>query len=98
MILDQFELHGKVAVVTGSATGLGQGIAVGLAEAGADIAGVYNRRSPEETQSRLERLGGRFLGMPADLISIAPIQEIVKRTVAHFGHFDIAVDGGWLGR
>jgi 2-deoxy-D-gluconate 3-dehydrogenase len=60
MILDQFKLDGKVAIVTGSATGLGQGIAVGLAEAGADIAGVYNRRSPEETRARVEKLGESF--------------------------------------
>ena len=40
MILDLFKLNGKVAIVTGANTGLGQGIAVGLAEAGADIVGV----------------------------------------------------------
>ena len=50
MILSQFNLEGKVAIVTGSSTGLGQGMAFGLAEAGADIAGVYHPSDPPENQ------------------------------------------------
>jgi 2-deoxy-D-gluconate 3-dehydrogenase len=96
MILDQFKLDGKVAIVTGCATGLGQGIAVGLAEAGADIAGVYNRRSPEETRTRVEKLGRKFLGLQADLISIKPIGEIVEKTVAEFGKLDILVNNAGI--
>lgn len=96
MILDQFKLDGKVAVVTGSATGLGQGIALGLAEAGADIAGVYNRRPPTETQARIEKLGRKFLGIRADLVSIEPIPAIVEKTVARFGHLDILVNNAGI--
>jgi 2-deoxy-D-gluconate 3-dehydrogenase len=53
MILDQFNLSGKVAIVTGSSTGLGEGMAYGLAEAGADIVGVYNNDLPEN-QEKIE--------------------------------------------
>ena len=61
-VLDQFDLSGKIAIVTGCRTGLGQGMAWGLAEAGADIVGVDLNDSPE-TQSRVEGMGRRFLGI-----------------------------------
>ncbi|MDU1083115.1 MAG: 2-deoxy-D-gluconate 3-dehydrogenase, partial [Leclercia adecarboxylata] len=56
MILDAFSLQGKVAVVTGCDTGLGQGMAVGLAEAGCDIVGI-NIVEPQETIERVTALG-----------------------------------------
>jgi 2-deoxy-D-gluconate 3-dehydrogenase len=96
MILDQFKLDGKVAIVTGSATGLGQGIAIGLAEAGADIAGVYNRHSPDETRAGVEKVGRRFVGIRADLVSIEPVGEIIKKTVAEFGKLDILVNNAGI--
>jgi len=98
MILDSFRLDGKVAIVTGSARGLGQGIAVALAEAGADIVGVRNS-GPTETQAQVERLGRRFLDMHADLSSIEPVSGIVEKAVAAFGHVDILVnDAGIIRR
>lgn len=98
MILDSFRLDGKVAVVTGSARGLGQGIAVALAEAGADIVGVRNS-GPTETQTQIERLGRRFLDLRADLSSIEPVPGIVEAAVAAFGHVDILVnDAGIIRR
>lgn len=59
MILDAFRLTGKVAIVTGCDTGLGQGMALALAEAGCDIIGV-NRKIPHETAAQVEALGRRF--------------------------------------
>ena len=59
MILDLFKLDGKVAVVTGANTGLGQGMAVALAEAGAKVVGV-GRRSCAETKEKIEAFGGSF--------------------------------------
>ncbi|WP_409522144.1 SDR family NAD(P)-dependent oxidoreductase, partial [Pantoea septica] len=59
MILNAFNLEGKIALVTGCNTGLGQGMALGLAQAGCDIVGV-NREDPTETQQRVEALGRRF--------------------------------------
>jgi len=85
-------------MILDQATGLGQGIALGLAEAGADIAGVYNRRPPTETQARIEKLGRKFLGIRADLASIEPIPAIVEKIVARFGHLDILVNNAGVAR
>lgn len=69
MILNAFSLEGKVAVVTGCDTGLGQGMALGLAEAGCDIVGI-NIVEPTETIARVTALGRRFLSLTADLRQI----------------------------
>jgi 2-deoxy-D-gluconate 3-dehydrogenase len=99
MILEQFRLEGKVAVVTGSGTGLGQGMAIGLAEAGADVVGVYNTHAPEEAKSAVEKLGRRFLPVQANLISIEPIPGIIDAAVQEFGRLDILVnDAGIIRR
>jgi 2-deoxy-D-gluconate 3-dehydrogenase len=99
MILEQFRLEGKVAVVTGSGTGLGQGMAIGLAEAGADVVGVYNTHAPEEAKSAVEKLGRRFLPVQANLISIKPIPGIINAAVREFGRLDILVnDAGIIRR
>ena len=66
MILDMFNLKGKVAVVTGANTGLGQGMAVALGQAGAKVVGVA-RRSCEDTKKKIEEFGGEFTEVIADL-------------------------------
>lgn len=95
MILDQFNLSGKVAIVTGSSTGLGEGMAYGLAEAGADIVGVYNNDLPEN-QKKIEALGRRFLGIQADLSNISRVADIVGKTVEAFGRLDILVNNAGI--
>ena len=65
MILDKFSLSGKVAIVTGASTGLGQGMSLALAEAGADIVGVDYVEMPE-TKEKVEALGRKFLGITAN--------------------------------
>lgn len=92
MILDQFYLTDKVAIVTGVATGLGKAMAIGLAEAGADIVGVYNTHAPEEVQAQIEAQGRKFLGIQADLLSIEPIPHIVEQAVTTFGNVNILVN------
>lgn len=92
MVLGQFSLEGKVAIVTGSTTGLGQGMSFGLAEAGADIAGVYHPNDSPKNQQIFENMGRRFLGIQADLASISPIGDIIDQTLEAFGRIDILVN------
>jgi len=95
MILKQFDLTGKVAIVTGSSTGLGAGMALGLAEAGADIVGVYNRDAPDNA-GRIEALGRLFVGVQADLSTTATLEQIVAQAVDTFGRVDILVNNAGI--
>lgn len=95
MILDQFKLDGKVAIVTGSSTGLGQGISIALAEAGADVVGVDYVASPE-TKGAIEKLGRRYLEVVANLMSIEPLSGIVAKAVEAFGRVDILVNNAGI--
>lgn len=91
MVLNAFDLSGKVAMVTGCDTGLGQGMAVGLAEAGCDIISV-NRRVPEETARQVQALGLRFHALQADLSRHDSIGDIIPQGVAAMGRLDILVN------
>ncbi|WP_034945291.1 2-dehydro-3-deoxy-D-gluconate 5-dehydrogenase KduD [Erwinia oleae] len=95
MILNAFELQGRVAVVTGCDTGLGQGMAVGLAEAGCDIVGI-NIVEPVETIERVTALGRRFLSLTADLSKTDVIPGLLERAVAECGNIDILVNNAGI--
>ena len=86
-----FSLEGKVALVTGGNTGLGQGIAIALASAGADIA-CAGTSSPDETAEKVKALGRRFIAIKADLSSLAPVQNLVDQTISELGALDILVN------
>ena len=92
MILDKFSLIGKVASVTGSNTGLGQGICRAFAEAGALVAGVSRRPSTETAQM----LGAGFHNIIADLSSSSVADGIIAQTVNRFGRVDILVNNAGL--
>lgn len=96
MILDRFSLKGKAAIVTGAGTGLGQAMAVALAEAGADILGVYHEREAEGTAKEVRGLGRKFVSHRADLSSTAPIPGIVTAAVDAFGRLDILVNNAGI--
>lgn len=86
-----FDLSGRVALVTGANTGIGQGIALALAEAGADVA-LAGRSAPEQTAERVRAVGRRAAIVAADLSTVAPIPEVVARTLAELGGLDILVN------
>lgn len=90
-----FDLTGKVALVTGANTGLGQGIALALAAAGADIAAAGIVEATE-TGEKVRALGRRFLNIEANLISIEPVDRIVSETVSGLGGLDILVNNAGL--
>jgi 2-dehydro-3-deoxy-D-gluconate 5-dehydrogenase len=90
-----FNLKGKVAVVTGGAMGLGQGMAVALARAGADIVSV-GLGDHSETEGMVTTAGRKFLAVQADLFSTEPIQGVIDQVVAEFGRLDILVNNAGI--
>ncbi|EMK5830423.1 2-dehydro-3-deoxy-D-gluconate 5-dehydrogenase KduD [Citrobacter sedlakii] len=95
MILNAFSLTGKVALVTGCDTGLGQGMTVALAEAGCDIIGV-NRKIPHDTAAKVAATGRRFFAIQADLSQQDPLADIVAQAVGQFGRLDILVNNAGI--
>ena len=94
---DKFSLKGKVAIVTGATRGLGQGIAIGLAEAGADIVCV-GRSDDSETREKIEALGRQYLNIRMSVSEENAPEEIVKQTVERFGKLDILVNAAGITR
>ncbi|WEX73932.1 2-dehydro-3-deoxy-D-gluconate 5-dehydrogenase KduD [Sinorhizobium numidicum] len=90
-----FDLSGRVAIVTGANTGLGQAIAVALAGAGASIVAV-GRSSMDETEAAVVKAGPRFHAIRADLNTLDPIASIVSETVGVFGGLDILVNNAGI--
>jgi 2-deoxy-D-gluconate 3-dehydrogenase len=90
-----FDLSGRVAIVTGANTGIGQSIAVALAKAGASIVAV-GRSSMDETEAMVKAAGMRFHTVKADLGSIEPVNAIVAETLRTFGRLDILVNNAGI--
>lgn len=91
-----FDLGGKVAIVTGATSGLGQAMAVGLAEAGADIAGVDCAPAFEETRQGVEKAGRSFHAISADLMQMQSIPAVVADVRGRFGRIDILVNNAGI--
>lgn len=95
--IEKFILKGKVAIVTGATRGLGQGIAIGLAGAGADIVGV-GRSDHSQTREKIESLGRRYLELKLDVGEETTPELVVQKTVEHFGKVDILVNAAGITR
>lgn len=93
MILDKFSLEGKVAIVTGSDTGLGQGFSRAFAEAGAKVMGVSVVPS-DDTQKMIG--ADKFQYMVENLMSTEPIDRIIAKTLETFGRVDILVNNAGI--
>jgi len=94
--MNLFNLEGKTAIVTGAARGLGQAIAIGLAEAGANLVLVTNQSPAEETQASIEKLGQKAIIVKADVSDQAQLPGIIKQAKEAFGSIDILVNNAGI--
>ncbi|MBW7453153.1 SDR family NAD(P)-dependent oxidoreductase [Paenibacillus sepulcri] len=97
MYLPSFQLEGKKAIVTGAGRGIGRALAVGLAEAGADVALIA--RTPEDlkrTAKIIESLGRRALTLPVDLKDQSGLREAVREAEAWAGKIDILINNAGM--
>lgn len=95
-MFNKFTLENKVAIVTGCTRGLGQGMAVGLAKAGADIVGVDYSSDNKETRELVEAEGRKYYSVQADLTKIDRVESIVEEAVEQFGHVDILINNAGI--
>jgi 2-dehydro-3-deoxy-D-gluconate 5-dehydrogenase len=97
MVLDQFRLQGRVALVTGANRGIGEGLATALAEAGADVA-LLGRTEPMQTRQRIEALGRRATWVNRDLAAAPPAElaAAVSTVVDELGGLDILVNNAGI--
>lgn len=99
MILDLFKLDGRVAVVTGARRGLGQAMALGLAQAGADVVSVTRSDPSNETRCLVEACGRRFWDITCDLAEPEARRGLIERITVEAGRVDILVNNaGFAGR
>jgi 7-alpha-hydroxysteroid dehydrogenase len=101
MILDQFALDGRVAIVTGAGQGIGAGTARALAEAGADVVCAARTQADiDAVAADVRTLGRRAIAVATDVTITEQLQALVARTAEEFGRIDILVNnaGGWLPR
>lgn len=90
-----FDLSGKTALVTGANTGLGQGMALALAQAGADIA-LIGRTEPVETLKQMSKIGVNCVSIKADLAHSDIVSEIIAEAAAQLGRADILVNNAGI--
>ncbi len=97
MILDDFRLDGKIALVTGGTKGLGRAMALGLAQAGADLALVSRSPNPE-LAAEIESLGRRCFHHAADLTEREQIKGVIPAVAGEMGGLDILVNDAGINR
>ena len=91
-ILERFSVAGQVAVVTGGGRGIGEGIALGLAEAGADIVLAARRTAEiESVAEKVRKLGRRALAVTTDVMKIEQVQALAQTAFERMGRLDIWV-------
>jgi len=97
-MLKEYNLDGKVAVVTGAGRGLGKSITLTFAEAGADIVAVSRTLSElEKTAELVRQQGHKCLTMPTDVTDKNQVNKMVNSTVSEFGKIDILVNNAGIG-
>jgi 2-deoxy-D-gluconate 3-dehydrogenase len=93
MILDNFKLDGKIALVTGASSGLGQAIAIALAEAGADVAAhCHTAGKADETCGEIQKLGRRSIPVTGDMADKSAPSRMMEEVISEFGRIDILIN------
>ncbi len=96
-MLKEYSLEGKAAIVTGAGRGIGKGIALTLAEAGADVTvAARTVEQIEGTAEEIRKLGRRALAVPTDVIKKDQVENVVEQTVSEFGKIDILVNNAGI--
>jgi NAD(P)-dependent dehydrogenase (short-subunit alcohol dehydrogenase family) len=97
MIMDRYSLKGKTAIVTGGSKGLGEAIAISMAEAGANIVITgRDQAGMDKVAKDVKALGVKALTMQVDVLKVADIQSMVDKTLAEFGKIDILVNNAGI--
>jgi len=93
MILDNFKLDGKIALVTGASSGLGQAIAIALAEAGADVAAhCHTAGKADETCEEIQKLSRRSIAVTGDMADKSAPSQMMEEVISEFGRIDILIN------
>lgn len=93
MAVRGLDVNGKVAVVVGGTSGIGRALALGLADAGADVVPTSRRvEQVEDTAAQIEKIGRRSLAIPSDVADRASLDRVLAETVAKLGTVDILVN------
>ena len=98
-ILDEFDLSGQAAIITGAGTGLGREMALSLADAGCDIVGVGRRPEPiESVGDEIRSRGRRYFGIPGgDVTNSTRVNEIVAEAIQEMGRITLIINNAGLG-
>lgn len=91
-------LEGRVAVVTGGTRGIGKGISLALAKAGADVAAIYRRdeEAAKETVREIESLSRKSLAISADVSDHESVKQAIEKTIETFGKIDILINNAGI--
>ncbi|MEX2738337.1 MAG: SDR family NAD(P)-dependent oxidoreductase [Candidatus Wukongarchaeota archaeon] len=92
---EMFDLTGKVAIVTGASRGLGRGMAIGLAKAGANVV-VTDILDTKETVDEVKKLGREALGIKVNVTKKSDVEAMVQQTLEKFGMVDILVNNAGI--
>lgn len=89
-------LKGKIAVVTGAGTGIGQAIAAYFAEEGASVTVNCHERKAQETLDRIKKVGGMYIVVQADVSKADDVDRLISRTIDKFGRLYILVNNAGI--